>query len=859
MLQVRKLVLAIAAATSFTSSVAHALGLGQMSVKSSLNQPLNAEIELLEVKNLNNIDLRAGLASAEDFARAGVDRQFFLTGLKFTPVVAKNGKSYIRVTSNQPVKEPYLNFMVEVMWPEGRLLREYTALLDPPSYKPQAVVRSQAPHTAQSGQQARPATSATTPEQSVVIMPSARPKTSQTAARPARQTRPQAGTKYKVRANDRLWNIASSIARGANIEQTMLAIQDLNPDAFVDGNINRLKVGAVLDLPTAEQAKQRSRTEALQQVQAQAQDWRTGQKTVQSEPTAARTVDATRVEEPVAAPTEIEKEDNLRLVADQGEANVSGDSERAAAGLINDQLALARESLDSSRLQNQELQDRVKDLESQLEKLQKLIELKDAQLAGIQEGLVNEPGSQAGDIDESQQPAENELPVTEPVDTSVTEPEEGSVETDSPSVIDQPEEQSELDEQPEEQLEPELEPEVATAPEPATEQQTVAEPISEPEVEPQTEESFISGILANPLLVAALGGGLLLLLLLLIKRRRDAEATEVYDDFDMLEDAEEEFDQAVDSERVAATTGVSGAAFYQQAVAQEAEEVDVLDQVEWFFAQGSYIQAGELLEKAIEVEPGRLELQEKLAEAYGYLGNVSAFQAQLTGLEAAGLSVVDINRLKQQFPDLMHTEESADDVFALNEETALPPMAEFDLGFEPLSSTAGFQENTHESVTAELEQTEDDFGAMLDAIQVDEPTTLAFDDQGLSVELGRMEATVEELNESLEQATNEVETDDLETAVEQLTIDPVFEAQQEVEADLTRMAESMPEEVEAALDFEDMSFLANTDMVDTKLSLATTYIDMGEIESARSMLQEVIQEGNSQQKDTAEQFLASLG
>ena len=107
-----------------------------MTLKSALNQPLVAEIELLEVRDLASNEVVPNLATAEEFSKAGVDRQYFLTDLKFTPVLKPNGKSVIRVTSNKPVREPYLNFLVEVLWPNGRLLREYTLLLDPPTYSP---------------------------------------------------------------------------------------------------------------------------------------------------------------------------------------------------------------------------------------------------------------------------------------------------------------------------------------------------------------------------------------------------------------------------------------------------------------------------------------------------------------------------------------------------------------------------------------------------------------------------------------------------------------------------------------------------------------------------------------------------
>ena len=132
MIRVRKLVLAIAAATSLSSGMAQALGLGEISLQSALNQPLNADIQLMETRDLDKTEIIPRLASAEDFSKAGVERSYFLSDLKFTPVILPNGKSMIHVTSSKPVREPYLNFLVEVIWPSGRVLREYTLLLDPP-------------------------------------------------------------------------------------------------------------------------------------------------------------------------------------------------------------------------------------------------------------------------------------------------------------------------------------------------------------------------------------------------------------------------------------------------------------------------------------------------------------------------------------------------------------------------------------------------------------------------------------------------------------------------------------------------------------------------------------------------------
>src|SRR3990167_5395617 len=113
------------------SALAPALGLGDITLHSALNQPLRADIALVDVGGLEEGELSISLATAEEFTRAGVDRVFFLNDLKFTPVLRGN-RSLIRVTSNKPVNEPFLNFLVQLNQPNGRLLREYTVLIDPP-------------------------------------------------------------------------------------------------------------------------------------------------------------------------------------------------------------------------------------------------------------------------------------------------------------------------------------------------------------------------------------------------------------------------------------------------------------------------------------------------------------------------------------------------------------------------------------------------------------------------------------------------------------------------------------------------------------------------------------------------------
>ena len=133
MARVNRILVAFASGPILYSGLASAIGLGEITLHSALNQPLEAEIGLLDVGDLTDSDIKVSLASAEVFERSGVDRVLFLNDLRFSPMI-RGSSGRIRVVSNKPVREPYLNFIVEVARPNGRLLREYTLLLDPPEF-----------------------------------------------------------------------------------------------------------------------------------------------------------------------------------------------------------------------------------------------------------------------------------------------------------------------------------------------------------------------------------------------------------------------------------------------------------------------------------------------------------------------------------------------------------------------------------------------------------------------------------------------------------------------------------------------------------------------------------------------------
>ena len=366
MIQARRLLLALAVASTSSLSVpAWALGIGEVQVQSALSQPLRAQIPLSDVGDLGAGEVLVRLASAEEYQKAGVERSQFLADLQFSPELRAAGGSVIRVTSRQPVREPYLNLLLEVTWPNGRQLREFNLLLDPPSYSFQPPVA--APAVASTPRLQAQAASSQTP--------------------PASSSGPQPGGQYQTRDNDRLWDIARAI-RGpqATPQQAMLAIQRLNPQAFDGGNINRLKRNQTLQLPTAEQIQQHSASEALAQVEQQHQSWRSPAAPVRAQ------MDATRRSAAAAAPATVAKGDTLSLVgasAGKGAADAAQGKDKAAASeALKQQLALTQEGLDQARREREELSSRIADLQSQLEKLQRLVQLKDSQLAQLQARLA---------------------------------------------------------------------------------------------------------------------------------------------------------------------------------------------------------------------------------------------------------------------------------------------------------------------------------------------------------------------------------------------------------------------------------------------------------------------------------------
>ena len=968
MVQVRKLVLAIAAASALTSGMAQALGLGEVSLKSSLDQPLVAEIELLEVRDLATGELIPSLASPEDFTRAGIDRQFLLNDLKFTPVIKANGKSFIRVTSSKPIREPYLNFLVEVLWPSGRLLREYTLLLDPPLYSPQTAA-AVAPRMPVAAPMPRPVVAAARPSVTapapVTAPVASTPSRSTQAAAPATASNKLSGKEYKTTSSDILWDIARRVP-GGSPHQTMLAIQDLNPDAFVGGNINRLKSGQVLRLPDQQQINSRSPSEAIAQVSEQTAAWREGRSIASSE---NRQLDATKRNVAGAAPAKTEVKDSLQLVsAEAGKASAGSDKGgNGDSKALNDKLQVTKESLDSTRRENGELKGRMTDLQSQLDKLQRLIQLKDDQLAKLQADLAAKGKTAAAPAPVVAAPAPavkepvvaapapaTKAPVVTPAAVPVPAP-APVVEATKPVVNTAPATDFNYSEAPAKPVE------VVTpveAPKPVA--ATPVKPVEAPKpvalkpavapVAPVEEQGFFAGLMANPMLLAIAGGGGLLALLvglmMLSKRNAQKEAELLeglqLDDTDDLDDErdlpEDSFDELDSS--------IADADVHEAAVERvTAQTADPLGEADIYIAYGRFPQAAELLHNAINDEPQRSDLRLKLLEVQAELGDRDGFARQEAELREIGGVSADVDQVKAKYPSMAAAAAAVAvgaasldaelDAFSLDDleidEPVSAPAAsdmddafdlslddleaemesdlaassnagnlntdfaelsldgDFDLAEEPAQAAASQELSFDLELDAPTISGEEDFdladfslemdtdGRPVAAVAADEDFLLSLDDvpavsaadefSGLNSEI-----QAEELTADLELPAD-FDLSLAEDAPAVVSADSFAAHLDDVTAELEQLASSLDQPDDLAdldaplLDIaafddldgdDDFDFLSGTDESATKLDLARAYIDMGDTEGARDILDEVVADGSEAQQQEARDLIARL-
>ncbi|MBO9874850.1 ferrous iron transporter B [Xanthomonas sp. D-93] len=401
------------------SQAALALGLGDIRVLSKPGEPFLAEIPVISNEPGELERARVALASPATFARVGLERpQGLVSDLQFRFTQTRKGRAVIQVSSRMPVDVPSLSFLIEVDWGQGRLIREYSALIDAPNTAAAIDAPAiDAPAAAQpSDRIAREASTAAPAPAATPATPSARPAA---APRPAPAPAAAPGDALApVRAGQTLSQIAGQLARGNghSLDQTMVALLRANPDAFIRGNLNLLKQGAVLRTPREEDLASLDAAAAEAVVREQAAQWRQARAPVpqpaQAQQDAATAQAAAKPAAAAPAAAGARLEIAPAVPATRREAGTKSGTGAGDEGdmVATQQLQQAREDLAARDAEVQELRSRVEQLEKLKSQQQQLIALKDSDLAAAQKRLA-QAGQAAPAAAAAQTPANDGFPL----------------------------------------------------------------------------------------------------------------------------------------------------------------------------------------------------------------------------------------------------------------------------------------------------------------------------------------------------------------------------------------------------------------------------------------------------------------
>ncbi|MDO9450660.1 MAG: FimV/HubP family polar landmark protein [Rugosibacter sp.] len=877
-------VTAIAMAIASVPLSGYAAGLGKIAVYSALGQQLKAEIEVTATDDELS-SLQTKLASVDAFRRADVEYNPMLSGLKFSrDTIMRNGHRYIQVTTDRPVNEPFINMLVEMSWASGRLVREYTFLLDPPGLAPATatVSPSAAPLAADAQSAKRGQVEPIAAESMAEVSPSTvlrqGAKLRQPLAATASETSAGANEKsYKVLSGDTLGKIAvQTRPEGVSLDQMLVALLRSNQQAFDGGNMNRLKAGKILAIPDTETISQVSASEAKKEVVAQAADFNAYRKRLAS--VADARASAGNDEQHVASGKITPRvEDNFPVPGGKDKLEVSrtknakgddGDSAARVAALEADLLARDK-ALEEAR-------SRTAELEQNLGKLKQLAELKSKTGADMQQQALAGQSAPA-----ATSPVPAEISATAP---AVADDAASMIDTQAPSTT-------------------------AVTPEASVSPQRPKSPAKKaviPPPEPESEPDFLE---ENSTLVLG-GSGILALLLGWLgfsvwKRKKEKAASEKISgasDFS----SHSSFGPSVSAASIASSS-VSGHNPSQFSISSQGAGdsfVDALSQADTFLAFGRNEQAAEVLISALETEPERHALYLKLFGIYAEQDKTAEFATlakrfhDQTAGEGADWEIarlmgasIDPGNVLYQFPSAKHGLSEAVSGGALLTEAASAGAAvsqasldtdlnkvsealaegnlehqdspaidterlDFDLDFDPHAAALPVaEEKSAPSVTTSI--TSPEMSALDFDLDLDLPSEASVVGTETPVDssmiLGASSANAPLVIPPAEEAGNSIDFDfDLPMAdmppasavVPNLELDTI---DLDLDADL-----SAPTLGETAAEDTDNPEAA------TKLELAAAYEEMGDNAGAIELYQEALAEGGKTQQEFARTKLASL-
>lgn len=599
---------AIAAAALLCAALTHhgaaqALALGRVVVQSALGEPLRAEIEVPDINAEEAASLRVALASPETFRASGMEINPALSGLQISLQRRSDGRSFLRLTSPRPVNEPFVDLIVEANWASGRIVRDYTLLFDPPNLRPaprpapiapgvsappatraQPVLPSTPPPVAQAAPVPVPAPAVTPP-----AGPAAQP---QRAAAPA-PAAAAGGGQVRVQAGDTAGRIAAA-NRPANVslDQMLVAMLRSSPNAFIGGNVNRIKAGAVIDLPTSEQAGAVSAGEARQTIAAQSRDFNEFRRRLAG---AAPEADVGTADRQAAGQVQAE-------VKDAAPAAPAADKLTLSKGATPAQVA-NEEKIAKDRQAN-EAATRVAELSRNIDELAKL-----GTPAPAAPAAAAAPAPASTPATATATPSVPADSASTPAAAPATTPAEAPAAASPP----------------------------AAAPAPAvTPSPQVAAPVPTPLPD---EPSFIDQLRDNPLVLPLAGGLLALLAGFGIYRMRQRKGGASVDS-SFLESRlqPDSFFGSSGGQRIdTAESAASGSSMvYSPSQLDAAGDVDPVAEADVYLAYGRDLQAEEILKEAMRSTPTRVAIHNKLLEIYAKRRDARAFEVVAT--EAFGLT-----------------------------------------------------------------------------------------------------------------------------------------------------------------------------------------------------------------------------
>ena len=594
------------------SGEASALALGKITVKSALGEPLRAEIEVPQITASEADTLQVKTASNATFRAQGMEFSGTASGVQARLQRRANGTAVILLSTARAVNDPFVDYVVDASWNAGQVVRSYTMLLDPPNLKKAEPAVTTAPQIADSTTSAAPrppvrvieeplSASEGTPGRSTTeargrARAAVAKSSNSPAAAPTSSASSGSGESVRVQRGDTLGRIAAlNKPADVSLDQMLVAVVQANPNAFIGGNVNRMKSGVSLTMPSADAARAVTSAQARRMVAAQSRDFNDYRRKLASR----------------AAPADVAVDN--RAASGKVEASVKDKKDTAAA---RDKLDLTKEgaknkagkTVEASVAQAETAnaaQNRTSELEKNIAAMQ---EIKDAANA---KAAANKPATSVT------------VPASSPaaVAPAVSAPSEPAVVAAAPVVVAAA---------PAPVAEPVPAPAVAepapvTPPAPApVEAPAPTPPAPAPAPAPVAveEPGFVDGLLDNPLTLP-LGGGLLALLLGWVGYRgyqRKKAANAMAGDSVMESNlAQDSFfgasgGQHIDTSVSAMTTGASSLAYTPSQL--DAGDVDPVAEADVYLAYGRDLQAEEILKEALRTNPTRTTLHAKLAEIY---------------------------------------------------------------------------------------------------------------------------------------------------------------------------------------------------------------------------------------------------